>query len=267
MAEKTKRIFGYFLSTFVVVVLTSTGSVRAGEGKDLEFKTARGLATITPLEHATFVMKWNGRVFFFDPVGGAAKFQSFGEPDVIFITDIHGDHLNVDTVKGVRTGSTSIVAPPVVVAKLKEAGLDGKRILSLSNGKTAIVTGNIQVETIPMYNLTEERKKFHPKGRGNGYVLDLAGTRVYISGDTEDIPEMRELKNIDVAFVCMNLPFTMTAERAASAVAEFKPKIVYPYHYRGRGDGTQDPKKFKELVEKSAQDVEVRLLSWYPKKR
>ncbi len=108
-----------------------------------------------------------------------------------------------------------------------------------------------------MYNLTADRLKFHDKGRGNGYVLTLGGKRVYLSGDTEDILEMRALKNIDVAFVCMNLPYTMTVDQAASAVREFKPKIVYPYHYRG-----SDLEKFKTAVG-SDLGVDVRIRDWY----
>jgi len=108
-----------------------------------------------------------------------------------------------------------------------------------------------------MYNLTADRLKYHNKGRGNGYVVTVGGKRIYISGDTEDIPEMRALKNIDVAFVCMNLPYTMTEEQAASAVREFKPKIVYPFHYRG-----SDVEKFKKLVGEDS-GVEVRLRDWY----
>ena len=112
-----------------------------------------------------------------------------------------------------------------------------------------------------MYNLTEERKNFHTKGRGNGYVVTLGGKRVYVSGDTEDIPEMRALKDIDAAFVCMNLPYTMDVDHAADAVLAFKPKIVYPYHYRGK-EGMSDVEKFKTLVSKE-KAVEVRLLKWY----
>ena len=115
-----------------------------------------------------------------------------------------------------------------------------------------------------MYNLDPKRLR-HKKGHGNGYVLTLAGGRIYVSGDTEDIPEMRALRNIDIAFICMNLPFTMTAEQAAGAVLDFKPKAVYPFHYRGRGPGgTQDPRVFQRMLEKSAPDIEVRLRDWYP---
>ena len=130
------------------------------------------------------------------------------------------------------------------------------RTTTLANGETKSLLG-LKIEAIPMYNTTSERAKYHAKGRGNGYVLTFADKRVYLSGDTEDIPEMRALKNIDVAFLCMNLPYTMTVEQAASAVREFRPKIVYPYHYRGSDLG-----KFKKLVGDDV-GVEVRLRDWY----
>src|SRR5690606_35682669 len=131
----------------------------------------------------------------------------------------------------------------------------------LSNGEQSSLK-NVQIEGIPMYNLREEALKFHEKGRGNGYVLTLGGKRVYISGDTEDIPEMRQLKNIDIAFVCMNLPYTMTVESAASAVLDFKPKKVYPYHYRGT-EGLSDVETFKTLVNQGDKSIEVVQLDWY----
>jgi len=115
-----------------------------------------------------------------------------------------------------------------------------------------------------MYNLREEALKFHTKGRGNGYVLTINKERIYFSGDTEDIPEMRNLKNIDKAFVCMNLPYTMTVENAADAVLEFKPKEVYPYHYRGTG-GLSDVEKFKQIVAEKNKAIKVVQLDWYPK--
>ena len=119
--------------------------------------------------------------------------------------------------------------------------------------------GDVEVEAVPMYNLTPDRLRYHSKGVGNGYVLDLDGTRVYVAGDTEDIPEMRALPDIDLAFVCMNLPFTMTPRQAAGAVLEFQPRVVYPYHYRG-----QDPEAFKSFVETVSPDIEVRVRDWYP---
>jgi len=126
----------------------------------------------------------------------------------------------------------------------------------MNNGDRKSILG-ITIDAVPMYNTTAERKQYHVPGRGNGYLLTLADKRIYLSGDTEDIPEMRALKNIDVAFVCMNLPYTMSVEQAANAVREFRPKIVYPYHCRG-----SDLEKFKKLVGDDV-GVEVRLRDWY----
>jgi L-ascorbate metabolism protein UlaG (beta-lactamase superfamily) len=141
------------------------------------------------------------------------------------------------------------------VAKQLPADLQSRATV-LTNGETKTVAG-ITITGVPMYNTTAARMSYHSKGRGNGYVVAFGDKRVYLSGDTEDIPEMRALKNIDVAFVCMNLPYTMTVDQAASAVREFKPKIVYPYHSRN-----SDVEKFKTLVGTDA-GVEVRLRDWY----
>lgn len=222
--------------------------------------TEKGDLVIHPVNHATFVVEWDGKTIYVDPVGGADRFKKFAKADFIFITDIHGDHLNADTVKAVAGPDTDIVAPKAVIDKLGDAE---KSLASpMANGETRVFRkGLVEVRTVPMYNLTEERKKFHEKGRGNGYVLTLGGKRIYISGDTEDIPEMRALKNIDAAFVCMNLPYTMDVDRAADAVLAFKPRIVFPYHYRGK-DGMSDVGKFKTLVAKDP-TIEVRQLEWY----
>ena len=135
------------------------------------------------------------------------------------------------------------------------------RLRIIRNGERQELMGVI-IEALPMYNLPESTESRHPKGRGNGYILTLGGKRIYISGDTEDIPEMRALKDIDVAFVCMNQPFTMTVEQAAGAVLEFQPKIIYPFHYRGL-NGFSDVEKFKTLVNEKNPDIEVRLRDWY----
>jgi L-ascorbate metabolism protein UlaG (beta-lactamase superfamily) len=219
---------------------------------------------ITPISHATMVLDWNGTIIYIDPVGGASAFTGQPEPDLILITDIHGDHLHPETLTAVISAKTKIVSPEAVDDELRGM-FDGQR-KTLYNGDIYDFKG-LKIEAVPMYNLREEALKFHQKGRGNGYVLEKDGKRVYISGDTEDIPEMRALENIDVAFVCMNLPYTMTVESAASAVAEFKPKKVYPYHYRGT-EGLSDVKMFKDLIKKSAAGnaVEVVQLDWYPKK-
>lgn len=213
-----------------------------------------GDIVIHPINHATFAIGWKEQTIYVDPVGGGPRFQSLPKPDLILVTDIHGDHLNVDTLSAVATDKTALVAPAAVVEKLPDHLRKQTKVLA--NGQSETVQG-VKIEAVPMYNLTQERLRYHDKGRGNGYVLTLGGKRIYISGDTEDIPEMRALKNIDVAFVCMNLPYTMTVEQAASAVREFRPKIVYPYHYRG-----SDVEKFKSLVGEG-QGTEVRLRDWY----
>jgi L-ascorbate metabolism protein UlaG (beta-lactamase superfamily) len=215
---------------------------------------------IRPIEHATAVLQWGDVTIYIDPVGGAAAFEGQADPGLILITDIHGDHLNVETLEELRTENARIIAPKAVADQLPEALRARTEILD--NGAKTEQNG-ILVEAIPMYNLREEAKDFHVKGRGNGYVLEKDGTRVYFSGDTEDIPEMRALENIDKAFICMNLPYTMTVERAADAVVEFAPAQVYPYHFRGRPD-VSDVAKFKQLVNEGNPDVEVVQLDWYP---
>lgn len=216
---------------------------------------------IIPIEHATAVLEWDGTSIYVDPVGGASLFEGQKEPDLILITDIHGDHLNVETLQALSTSNATFVVPKAVAEQMPEAFKSQLKIME--NGENAEVNG-VGIEAIPMYNLREEAKDFHVKGRGNGYVLTIGGQRIYFSGDTEDIPEMRSLKNIDKAFVCMNLPYTMTVESAASAVLEFKPKQVYPYHFRGRPD-VSNVAKFKQLVNDSNPEIEVVQLDWYPK--
>jgi L-ascorbate metabolism protein UlaG (beta-lactamase superfamily) len=229
-----------------------TGPAGAQQLKGDEVSTSNGPLVIHPISHATFAMAWDGKTLYNDPVGGADAFNGLPRPDLILITDIHGDHLDVDTLHGVVQADTRLVAPSAVAEMLPE-DLRAKTTV-LANGEMSSLMG-LAVEAIPMYNTTEERLQYHTKGRGNGYVLTMGGKRIYISGDTEDIPEMRALENIDVAFVCFNLPYTMTEEQAASAVNEFAPDIVYPYHYRG-----SDVDKFKSLVDAG---IEVRVGDWY----
>jgi L-ascorbate metabolism protein UlaG (beta-lactamase superfamily) len=220
--------------------------------------TDAGPLVIHPIEHATFVMAWNGKTIAVDPVGGAQAFSDFPKADLILITHIHGDHLSVETVASVSGPLTTIVGSASVAEKFSDS--DRARISVLANGEEMEWEG-VVIEALPMYNTTAGREKYHVKGRGNGYVLSLGGKRVYIAGDTEDIPEMRALEEIDAAFVCMNLPYTMDVEAAADAVLEFKPKVVYPYHYRGTG-GMSDLAAFKSIVAKDPA-IEVRLLEWY----
>ncbi len=218
------------------------------------------IINIIPIEHATTVLEWNDITIYIDPVGGASAFEGQKQPDLILITDIHGDHLSIETLEALNTKKAKIMVPQAVADKMPENFTPQLDVLN--NGDTKERYG-ISVEAIPMYNLREEALKFHEKGRGNGYVLQIGDHRLYFSGDTEDIPEMRALENIDKAFICMNLPYTMTPENAANAVLEFKPKQVYPYHYRGNPD-VSDVAKFKELVNAGNSTIEVMQLDWYP---
>ncbi|MBL0765569.1 MBL fold metallo-hydrolase [Marivirga atlantica] len=223
-------------------------------------QTEQGVLKIYPIQHATLVMEWNDKTIYFDPYGGAEAFQNFNKPDLIFITDIHGDHLNKKTLQALETSQAIFVVPSAVADQMQD--IDNSSIEVINNGESNQIM-NIQIETIPMYNLPESPDNRHTKGRGNGYVLTIGGKRIYISGDTEAIPEMRTLKNIDVAFVCMNLPYTMDVDQAADGVLDFAPKVVYPYHYRGKG-GLSDIDKFKALVNEKNTDIDVRLRNWYP---
>ena len=215
-----------------------------------EISTAAGPVTITPIQHASFMLTAGGKTIYVDP-SPSKLFGGKPKADLILITDIHQDHMDPGAVQELSGSGTKVIAPAAVAKTITSTEV-------LSNGETAHWNG-WTIEAVPMYN--EKRgpapgQLFHTKGRGNGYVLTYGEKRFYISGDTENIPEMRQLKDIDVAFVCMNLPYTMPVEEAADAVKAFHPKIVYPYHYRG-----QDTGKFAQLL--AGTGIDVRLRNWY----
>lgn len=225
-----------------------------------QIETSKGPLIIQPILHGSVVVTWNNNTIYIDPYGGGKLFEGIAAPDLVLITDIHGDHMNAETLSALETAKAIFVVPQAVADQLPD-NLKSKAQV-LGNGKSISKLG-IQISAIPMYNLPEAPDSRHTKGRGNGYILNLGGKMVYFSGDTEDIPEMRSLKNIDVAFVCMNQPFTMDINQASSAVLAFKPRIVYPYHYRGQG-GLSDVETFKKLVNTGDPSIEVRLRNWYP---
>lgn len=223
-------------------------------------KTTKGVLVIHPIEHASLVLTVAGTTIYADPVGKTDYFKGLPSPDLILITDIHGDHFDPAVLASLKTDKTILIVPQVVADKLP-ADYKSKTII-LKNGSSATKDG-ISVSAIPMYNLPESPTAMHTKGRGNGYILTIGGKRIYLSGDTQGIPEMLALKNIDVAFVCMNLPYTMDTPEAADAVLTFKPKVVYPYHYRGK-NGLSDINAFKEKVNAGNKNIDVRLRNWYP---
>ncbi|NNC69276.1 MAG: MBL fold metallo-hydrolase [Flavobacteriaceae bacterium] len=222
-------------------------------------KSEEGDITIHPILHGTLVLEWNGKTIYVDPYGGVERFKGLPNPDLILITDIHGDHTNLETLQAIDTKNAKFIVPQAVADKLKS--IYEKQLIVIKNGGIH-VENNIFINALPMYNLPEDRNSRHPRGRGNGYFINLGGKGIYISGDTEDIQEMRDQRGIDIAFVCMNLPYTMDINQAASAVLDFKPKIVYPYHYRGKPD-MSDTKEFKDLVNSKNSAIEVRLRDWY----
>jgi L-ascorbate metabolism protein UlaG (beta-lactamase superfamily) len=226
------------------------------EAGETAVETAQGPATLHPIHHASFVLEWKGRTIYVDPTGGAEAYAGLPTADVILLTHSHGDHLDRDTLEALDTRQTIVVMPQSVADEIGDAY--GATQTVMANGETVHTDAGVGIHAMPMYNLPEGPESRHPKGWGNGYVLTLADKRVYISGDTEGIDEMRALENINVAFVCMNLPYTMGVEQAADAVADFAPAVVYPYHYRG-----QDTEKFRDLLADQDVATEVRLRDWY----
>ena len=213
-----------------------------------QFPTAAGALEITPIRHASLLIQAGGKTLYVDPAQG--DYDALPKADYILITDVHGDHMVPAIIDKLKKPSTVILAPKAVVATVASATV-------ISNGETRTL-GDFKVEALPMYNTTPERQQYHPKGRGNGYLLTYGGKRIYISGDTEGIPEMKALRNIDIAFVCMNLPFTMSPQEAAAAVRAFHPAVVYPYHSSG-----SDVQAFAKALEGTG--IDVRLRDWYPK--
>jgi len=212
-----------------------------------------GPITIQPITHAAVQVKFGNQVITVDPTMMGGDYNALPKADIILITDIHGDHLDPATITKASKTGTTVVIPSAAAAQVK-----GGRVIA--NGEKKAI-GGIEIEAVPMYNLTRgpaAGQLFHTKGRGNGYIVTVSGKRLYFAGDTERIPEMKALKNIDVAFVPMNLPYTMPPNEAADCVKAFKPKIVYPYHYMG-----SDLNVFAEALKGSG--VEVRIRDWYAK--
>lgn len=246
--------------SFLILAFLSTCRAFTQHPPADEIKTPNGLLSIQPIFHGALVLTWDKKTIYVDPYGGANAYKGLTAPNLILITDIHQDHLDTATLFAIETSKAKFIVPQAVADKIPAKFKD--KIIILGNGLNIKEQG-ISIAAIPMYNLPEAPDSKHIKGRGNGYILNLGGKVIYISGDTEDIPEMRSLKNINIAFVCMNLPYTMDINRAASAVLEFKPSIVYPYHYPGK-DGMSDTDGFKKLVNAGNKGIEVRLRNWYP---
>ena len=209
------------------------------------FPTAEGKLTVTFVGHGTLYFTYAGKVIHVDPVGGEADYSRLPAADIILITHAHSDHLDSTAVNTVRKESTRIVLNREAADKLGEG-------LVLANGEARTVEG-IHIEAVPAYNITPGRERFHPPGRDNGYLLTFADVRVYVAGDTENHDHLMTLKGIDIAFLPMNQPYTMTPEQVAAAARALRPRVLYPYHF-----GDTDTARLLELL-RDVPEVEVRV--------
>jgi L-ascorbate metabolism protein UlaG (beta-lactamase superfamily) len=243
VGSRTSFVVGLMLSVMAGVLSADTFDTVAAEGGEIRIK---------PILHASLEVEHNGKVIYIDP-WSRGDYSAAPKADLILVTDIHGDHLDIEAISELRGEGTTLIVPAAAADQV-----EGEIVME--NGEVREIAG-IRIEALPMYNVRrgpEEGGVFHEKGRGNAYLLTLGGRRIYLAGDTECIPEMRELTDIAVAFVPMNLPYTMTPAEAAECVQAFRPEIVYPYHYRG-----SDLEEFSAALEGEA-GIEVRIREWYP---
>ena len=211
-------------------------------------ETSAGDLKITFIGHATLMFNFIGRVIHVDPVSREANYTNMPKADLILVTHEHGDHLDTKVINVLRKEGTQIVLTKACAEKVAGG-------IIMQNGDIRTVQG-LKIEAVPAYNIVHKRSNgtpYHPEGRGNGYVLTFGDKRVYLAGDTENTPEMKRLKNIDIAFLPMNVPYTMTPEMVVDAAKAFKPKILYPYHY-----GQTNPQKLVNLM-KDSKYIEIRI--------
>ena len=211
-------------------------------------QTSAGELKITFVGHGSLFFTFGGKVFHIDPYSIVGDYSQLPKADVILITHDHRDHLDLKALNAVRTPGTIVVLTRICAKQVEDG-------IILDNGDTTVLAG-VRIDAIPAYNIVHKRdtgELYHPKGVGNGYILTFGDKKVYVAGDTENIPEMKALKGIDVAFLPMNVPATMTPEMVADAAKTFKPKILYPYHYRDTNTS-----KIVDLL-KDTKEVEVRI--------
>jgi L-ascorbate metabolism protein UlaG (beta-lactamase superfamily) len=212
--------------------------------------TSAGIVEMHFIGHGSLMFKINGYVIYFDPVKSSGDYRFLPKADMILVTHEHGDHFDPSLLQDLKKPGTLLLLNQNSASKVNWG-------MVMKNGDRQEFN-NIIVEAVPAYNIVNEKapgQPFHPKGEGNGYVLTIGGKRIYIAGDTENTPEMKSLRKIDVAFLPMNLPYTMTPEMVADAATAFKPKILYPYH-----TGETDTHKIVDLLKDSGIDVRIRNL-------
>ena len=230
-----------FIMMFAAVFMALPAVAAQGFEKDTIHTTA-GDVEITFIGHGTLMLTSGKKVIHIDPWRHLANYTTLPKADIILLTHHHPDHLDAKAIEYVRQKNTTLILTGQCATKMSGGVI-------MKNGDTQTIDG-ITIEAIPAYNL---EKFYHPKGEGNGYMLTIGDKRIYIAGDTENTPEMKALKNIDVAFLPMNLPYTMTPEMVADAALAFKPKVLYPYHF-----GETDTSKLADLL-KGHPEIELRI--------
>jgi len=239
--------FIYRILPFFLILTTMNIQAQGTLEKDL-ISTNAGPVEITFIGHGTLMLSFQGKIIHVDPYSRLADYAVLPRADLVLITHEHGDHLDEKALELLNKTGTQVICTEKCATTFKGG-------IVMKNGESRTID-RVKIEVVPAYNIVNKRdatQVYHPKGAGNGYVLTLGDKRIYIAGDTENTPEMKALKNIDVAFLPMNLPYTMTPEMVADAVRAFKPKILYPYHY-----GDTDPQKLVDLL-KEEKSTEIRI--------
>jgi len=233
----------------IIVILLLSSTLIAGKKFETDtIATSQGNLIITFIGHGTLMFEFQDKIIHVDPVSREADYTTLPQADLVLITHEHGDHLDLDVLEKISNENTNVV----LTENCQKRGAEG---MVMHNGDTTKICG-LTITAVPAYNIEHKRSNgepFHPKGSGNGYVVDFADTRVYIAGDTENIPEMENLKNVDISFLPMNVPYTMSPEMAADAARKFYPRVLYPYHY-----GNTNPNELVKLL-KDTEDIEIRI--------
>lgn len=242
------RVNKVFL-TVIIIAMSVQGFSQEPPAYD-KVNTSAGIVEMHFIGHGSLMFKVNGFIIYIDPVRSSGSYDFFPKADVILITHEHGDHLDVNLIDSLKKKGTLVFCNVNSTKQVKWA-------MAMQAGDRQEIN-NIIIEAVPAYNIVNVRapgQPFHPEGIGLGYILTIGGKRFYVAGDTENTPEMKALKNIDVAFLPMNLPYTMTPEMVADAARAFRPKILYPYHF-----GDTNTEEIVKLLKDTGIDVRIRNL-------
>lgn len=248
MLQKEVKMKKLLILVIVIIVLSFIFLMATPQEFEEDIiPTSKGNLKITFIGHGTLMFHFEGKVIHIDPVSRYAEYQNLPKADLILITHSHGDHFEPQVIDMLRQENTDLILTKICAQEVKGG-------IIMENGDTQTVQG-IKIEAVPAYNIKHKRSSgvpYHPKGEGNGYVLHFGNKRLYVAGDTENTPEMKSLQNIQIAFLPMNFPYTMTPEMVADAAKAIQPEILYPYHY-----GNTDTSKLVELLKD--ENIEVRI--------